>query len=352
MSKLPRSITLIGAIAVLASCSTTTTPTASGGGATQAATMTQPERVAKVEKSTVQILGKEGDNTVGGTGEVVDASKGLVLTNAHVVTGLSSLKVRFNDGTSSPARIVAKAPCDDLAVVEIVNKPTGLVALTLGDSSKVQPGQHVTAVGYPASFQDLTNEKPTATEGSASAVDIAAEPDASLPKYTSLIQHQAPINPGNSGGPLVDDAANLIGINTLGNTLQGGRAIQGQYYAITVNHVKQLLSGLEAGKSRDDIGVAFLPNSASLSDEFDTQFHTPLPTTDGLLVLAVDSGGAGDDQHLAFGDVITSIEDTTVSSVADVCDILESHSSGNKLRFHGQSTFGTPPKFFADVIIP
>jgi S1-C subfamily serine protease len=303
----------------------------------------QADLVATIEKSTVQIIGSSED----GSGEIVDAARGLVLTNSHVVTAQSSLTIRFNDGTESPGGVIGNAPCDDLAIVKIVNKPANLVALPLGDSSKLRPGDHVTAIGYPESLQSAGNEKPTASEGSVSVVDLPGEPDASLPSYPSLIQHQAPINPGNSGGPLVDDSGRLVGVNTLGNTVDpGGRIIQGQYYAISVRHVRDLLPDLEAGKSRNDIGIQLLPNSAKVA----AKFPRGLPTGTGLVVWDVVPGGAADKASINRGMVVTQLADSKVESVGAVCKILES-KSGQTVTFHGQS-LDTPNNWRTDVAVP
>lgn len=92
----------------------------------------QEDVIAKVTPSTVVLTGRVGDGTSGGTGVVIDAERGLVLTNSHVVVGLSALRARVGDdeATEGPARVVAKAPCEDLAVVELVNAPPDLTAIT------------------------------------------------------------------------------------------------------------------------------------------------------------------------------------------------------------------------------
>jgi S1-C subfamily serine protease len=259
----------------------------------------------------------------------------------------------LNDGRSAPARILGQAPCDDLAVLALNPIPTDLHAITMGDSSKARAGQHVTVLGYPSSLQDATQAKVTATEGSVSVADTAAEPDPSLPRYPSLIQHQAPVNPGNSGGPLIDDAARLIGINTLANTLtSGGRAVQGQYYAITTKHVQEVLPVLESGKNVAYVGWELLP-VAEYGQEIESSWGLNLPRTDGMFVSAADSGSPADHGQVQAGDQFYSIEDTAVNSVADVCGIVQSRSSGQVLRVHGVYTHGAKDgvSWFADVTL-
>ncbi len=315
-------------------------------------TLSQEDVIAKVSPSTVALTGRVGDGSAGGTGVVIDAERGLVLTNSHVVVGLSALRARVGDdaSTEGPARVVAKAPCEDLAVVQLVNPPKDLTEITFGSSADVKSGQTVTALGYPASFENPDEQKVVTTTGIVSSANVAAEPDPSLPKYTSTIQHQAPINPGNSGGPLVNEKGELIGINTLGNTEQGGRTIQGQYYAISVDHVQKFLPDLEEGKSTTDAGWDMSPvGTVALADIFanDPDFASAATgqaiqdqiqsgDVNGLYVWRTDTGSPAGKANIFFGDLVTSVEGTSVHSVADVCDILASHAPGDSLAVRGR----------------
>lgn len=315
-------------------------------------TLSQEDVIETVAPSTVALTGRVGDGSAGGTGVVIDAERGLVLTNSHVVVGLSALRARVGDdaSTDGPARVVAKAPCEDLAVVQLVNTPPNLTAITFGSSADVKSGQTVTALGYPASFENPDEQKVVSTTGIVSSANVAAEPDPSLPRYASTIQHQAPINPGNSGGPLVNEKGELIGINTLGNTEQGGRTIQGQYYAISVDHVRKFLPDLEAGKSTTDVGWDMSPvDTVSLRDIFanDPDFasadegallesQVQAGDLDGLYVWRTDTASPAGKANIYFGDLITSIEGTSVRSMSDVCEILASHAPGETIAVRGR----------------
>jgi S1-C subfamily serine protease len=314
--------------------------------------LTQVQLVAKVLPSVVEITGKEGDTTVGGSGVVIDAARGLVLTNAHVVAGLASInaKVGDNSATSGPARVLATAPCDDLAVIQLVDKPPNLTALPLGSSSSVKSGESVTAFGYPASFESPDQQTVVTTTGTVSSPNVPADPSPDLPHYPSTIQHQAPINPGNSGGPLVDGTGDLVGLNTLGNTQQNGRAVQGQYYAISADHIKQLLPTLEAGKSQSNVGWDLAPiqevdvaaqfandprwNDRNLGLGVARDLAKP-PVTTGLYGFGAVTGSPAAKVSLGWGDVIDHIEGTPVNTVADVCSIVQSHAPGSKLLVKG-----------------
>lgn len=329
----------------------TAAPAACGGGSEGPSTLSQEDLITKVTPSVVKLSGRRGESGSGGSGVVIDARRGYVLTNAHVIAGLSALQAKVGDlaSTQTAARVVAQAPCDDLALVKLVDVPANLRALALGNSS-VRRGQHVTALGYPSSFEDPAAQTVVATSGTVSSPQVAAEPDPSLPRYPSTIQHQAPINPGNSGGPLVDDQARVIGLNTLGNTQQGGRAIQGQYYAISANHIKSLLPDLEAGRSTAYAGWALAPVQAiPIARIFATDPDWQAPrlgvtvaatlratNAQGLYVLGSDTGSPAEDSDIVFGDMVTSLEGTSVRTVADVCDVLESHNLGDKLFVRGR----------------
>lgn len=314
--------------------------------------LSQADLVKKAKPSVVRIQGKAG----GGSGVVIDAQRGLVLTNAHVVVGLEGMKATIgnDESTQTAARLVAAAPCEDLAVVSLVNKPAKLVAMKFGTSAQVKEGDHVTVLGYPGSLEEDKQtgsagqaSKVNANDGGVSSVNIAATPDPSLPRYASVIQHQAPTNPGNSGGPLVNDKGELVGVNTLGNPEN-----QGQFYAISVDRVKTVLPDLKAGKSQSDVGWNLRQLSQiDLSVVFanDEDFGTDGGATlgkevadilernevDGLYVLNSETDSPAERAGLGRGDLVASIEGEPVTKVQDVCDIISAKNPGDKVRVDG-----------------
>lgn len=308
--------------------------------------------VARATPTVVGITAKQGDNLAGGTGTVFDASKGLVLTNAHVVSGVTAIKVKVGDRINVPARILSQAPCDDLAVLQLVGKPAGLRAMPFGRARSLKRGERVTALGYPANFQNPEQATLSSTDGSVSNPTLRdTEIDGSLPQYPDLIQHQAPLNPGNSGGPLVNRFGELVGINTLTNTEQGGRPIQGQGYAISIDHIKEVLPDLKAGRSAANLGWDVVPledvdivsifagdsdyASRRIGRAVLRQIRRP-PRTRGLYVLGVASGSPADKAHFFFGDLISRLEGTSVNTVADMCSVLLSQPPGGTVKVRGQ----------------
>ena len=322
--------------------SSTTTPTT-------APKLTAKEVFDAARPSTVQLYGKQGESDTGGTGVIFDAAKGLVLTNAHVVAGVSAMKARINDQTETPARILATAPCQDVAVVQLTTIPPGLKAIPFGSSAAVQNQDEVVALGYPASFANPAQQKLVSTSGTVQSPNVVAEPDPSLPEYPSTIQHSATINPGNSGGPLLNDRAELIGINTLANTGTDRQEVQGQYYAISIDHIKPLLPELIAGRSQADPGWDVAPFAqVPLADVFEaTGYGTreegvradqilAQNDIDGLFVFGANPDTPADDANIEGGDLIERINNVPVTKVKDVCDILQSASPGQTLEVRGR----------------
>ena len=212
--------------------------------------------VQRVAPSTVLIEARrDGRRVGGGSGWVLDGPKGLVVTNAHVINGGTSVLVGTG-GEMAEAAVVGVAPCEDLAVLR-VNGVAGLRSLPLGDQSDLEQGETVVAVGYPANAS--TEESLTSTTGVVSVVRTAyREPALDVPRYPNVVQTDAAINPGNSGGPLVDLEARLVGVSSAGRTLASdGRVIQGQSYAIGVDRVKQVVSILRTGRSIGWTGLGF-----------------------------------------------------------------------------------------------
>jgi S1-C subfamily serine protease len=192
----------------------------------------------------VEVSGPGGGGA--GTGWVLDARRGLVVTNFHVVNGGQAFRVVGESG-SAPADVLAAAPCDDVAVLRL-DAPRGLRALPVGDQSRVRAGDSVVALGYPANAGG-TREL-TSTAGVVSVANAPVRsPARTAPSLPNMLQTDAALNPGNSGGPLLDAEGRLVGMNTAVLTAQGGVPIQGQGYAIGADRLRELLPALRRGDS-------------------------------------------------------------------------------------------------------
>lgn len=314
------------------------------GGSDKPKSLSDQEVIKKAKPATVEITSKLANGDAGGTGIVIDKRRGLVLTNSHVVQGATAIRVQALDRTDVSASVHAAAPCDDLAVLKMESVPAGVEQMPFATKPPTQ-GEKVTALGYPETLDQSGGDSTvTATSGTVSNADMSAAVGPDSPKFPHLIQHQAALNHGNSGGPLVNDRAELAGVNTLTGA-GGGQSgqIQGQYYAITAGQAKSLLPKLKAGKDIANIGWNLVPISQEvLTTYFKGRlaravagFLDKTGETKGVFVLASETGSPAAEAHFVEGDYITAIDRRPVTSVADICEIAQSNP-GEKIRVSGR----------------
>src|SRR4051812_2080416 len=276
------------------------------------------EIVADAKNRTVLIKAKIPGGESGGTGFVLDAGKGLVVTNFHVVNGGSTFQVGV-DGNLRDARIAGAAPCDDLAVLAVSDK-SGMEDFPLGSQEDLKQGEQVVAVGYPASAS--LDDELSSTAGVVSRVQGSFRaPSGDAPSYPNVVQTDAALNPGNSGGPLIDERKHLVGVNTATLTSVGGQPIQGQGYAIGVDRVKELIGDLRAGHSQGwaGFGLDFLKGG----------------------IVAVPMGGGGS----TISGLVSEINGARVGGTyAGYCDAVRSIGSGQTAVVTVQRTPGATPR--------
>jgi serine protease Do len=234
-----------------------------------------------------------------GSGFVINAD-GYVVTNYHVVAGASEIRVRFADGREVPGEVVGGDAKTDLALLKV--EATGLPVIPLGDSSRLEVGEPVMAVGNPFGLEQ------TVTTGIVSATgrSIGAGP------YDDFIQTDASINPGNSGGPLVNARGEVIGVNTA--IASGGGGSVGIGFAIPTNLAKPVVAQLaETGRvTRAWLGVSIQPLTSELATSFG------LPDTAGALVGSVMENSPAARVGLKQGDVITKYDGRPVARSTDL----------------------------------
>jgi len=242
-----------------------------------------------------------------GSGVIV-SREGYILTNDHVVEGVTEIRVTLHDGRTFDGKIVGSDPDTDLAVVRV--SAGGLTPITFGQSEQAKVGDVVLAIGDPFSVGQ------TVTMGIVSAV--GREIDRASP-FGSFIQTDAAINPGNSGGALVDANGNLIGINTLIFSRSGG--YQGIGFAIPVSLAKRVLEQIiETGSvTRGWFGVDVADITPELADSLG------LKGTKGAIIGAIERGSPAEKSGLKLGDIITSINgrpipdiNTALNAIAEV----------------------------------
>jgi putative serine protease PepD len=222
--------------------------TASSSSATLPASVTDLQQTIievsnKVRASVVEVtsLGQSGEAIGSG---IILTSTGYIATNDHVVSGYSSFTVKLSNGTTMQAQLVGQDAQDDLAVLKIA--ATNVQPIAFADSSKVQVGEFVLAIGSPLGLDE------TATFGIVSAINRTESeaPDGPAAELTGLIQTSAALNPGNSGGALVNLQGQLIGMPTLGATAsQNGSAADDIGFAIPSNLIKSVTDQLIAAAS-------------------------------------------------------------------------------------------------------
>jgi serine protease Do len=257
---------------------------------------------------------------------VIFNSNGWILTNHHVVDGADQLTVRLTDGRTFPATVYGTDTLTDLAIVKI--DATGLPTATLGDSSSLQPGQQVIAIGNP--LGEYTNSVTTGVvSGLNRSIDISGG------ALDDLIQTDAAINPGNSGGPLLDASGNVVGINTA----EAGSA-QGIGFAIPINLAEPLTKQAVAGQklSRPWLGIRYLAVDAGVAAQNHLSVDhgawitsTDSTSTGGATQPAVEAGSPADKAGLKENDVITALDGTPVDASHPLVALLATHDAGSTI---------------------
>jgi S1-C subfamily serine protease len=308
-----------------------------GGGGDEDETLTTKEIINQNQRTVARVDtrtpgfedGKKVSQAGGGTGIVIDAAKGHVVTNQHVIAGATSVKVTIGQ-TEANARVLGQAPCEDLAVLELTPKPAGLKAAQLGAANSVASGDEVVAMGFPGSFEaEATQRRLQGTEGTVSSGVAPGTIDPSLPKYPALIQHAAPISPGNSGGPLFNNKGEVVGINTLAST----GTSQNQNGAISISRARSLFPDLQAGRDS-----AYLGWNLTVLDASEINSATgarPEVSEKQPVVVSVDADSPAEKAKLVTADTVNEVDGTPVSNYADICDILSSKSSGDRVSISG-----------------
>jgi S1-C subfamily serine protease len=274
---------------------------------------------------------QEGDAT--GSGFVVD-NDGYIVTNAHVVEGADSVDVSFDEnGDSVSAEVKGVDTSSDIAVLKV--DPSDVKDLTpvpLGDSTKLEVGDPVVAIGNPFGYSR------TVTTGIVSGLQRRIQaPDGFT--ISNVIQTDASINPGNSGGPLLDANGRVIGINSQIAT-GGGQGSVGIGFAVPINTAKKLLPDLKAGETieRAYLGVRMSTVTPQLADDLN------LAVDHGVLVVEVTPDSPADKAGLrggrtdtaqgipAGGDVIVAIDGKQMRDDKAVADTIASHKAGDSVE--------------------
>jgi len=240
-----------------------------------------------------------------GSGVIIDAKKGLIVTNAHVVDLDKKITVTLSDGRHFEAKKLGADNKTDIALIQI--QAENLTEIPYGDSNQLNIGDFVVTIGSPFGLDQ------SVTSGVVSALHRS---ELGIEGYENFIQTDAPINVGNSGGALVNLKGQLIGINTALLSQDGGNI--GIGFAIPSNMVKTIVAQiLKYGKVyRGLMGVMVQNLTPDLADAFGT------PDKKGALVSQIIPGSPAQQAGINVGDIITSINDTPTTSSVDVHNII------------------------------
>ncbi|MFV9503011.1 MAG: S1C family serine protease [Oscillochloridaceae bacterium umkhey_bin13] len=280
------------------------------------------DAVQLVGPAVVTVINRAAQGRGSGSGVIV-SDQGYIITNNHVVEGARDLFVDFADNVRRPATLVGTDPLNDIAVIKVEGDLPGVAVI--GDSSALQPGETVLAIGSP-----LGNFRNTVTAGVVSAMNR------SLGRMEGLIQTDAAINSGNSGGPLINLRGEVVGINTLvvRNDLEFGTnaaPVEGLGFAVPSaifrNVVEQLIA---TGEVRYPfLGVSYLAIDSDIASQLN------LPVQNGALIrpsgglAAITPGSAAEQAGIRDGDIIVAVNGTRIDYNTSLRQLLLRHAPGD-----------------------
>jgi S1-C subfamily serine protease len=274
----------------------------------------------------------------GGSGSgFIFTHDGFVLTNSHVVHGADQIRVTLADGREFPASLIGDDPDTDLAVIRLDGHLDGapLAVAQFGDSSAIEPGQLVVAIGNPYGFQA------TVTAGVVSALARSFRSNSGR-LIDNVIQTDAALNPGNSGGPLMNSRGEVIGVNTAIIAMA-----QGICFAIPASTAQFVASRLiRDGKVRRSY-VGLGGQNVQLHRRV-ARFHH-LDQSGGVLVQTIEKGGPADRAGVLDGDILIALDDHTIETIDDLQRLLTEERAGVRypltiLRQHEKRTLEIMPE--------
>jgi serine protease Do len=258
-----------------------------------------------------------------GSGFLLENPPGHVITNGHVIQGMSRVTIIMSDGRRFPAQVVGHDPLTDVGLVRFEHTPEALVAARLGDSDAIKIGQWVLAVGSPLGLEQ------TVTAGILSGLGkTSGRMRLSGERVRHYIQTDALINPGNSGGPLINLAGEVIGINTLINVGPGGS----YGFAIPINQAMKVAHSLVTeGRVRYPY-LGLLVADLADAPEDARELIGKSGVERGAYVSEVTPGGPAAGAQLQPGDIVIKLDDRTIESASDLIDQVSSRRIGDAVR--------------------
>ncbi|WP_224766160.1 S1C family serine protease [Nocardioides campestrisoli] len=284
------------------------------------------EGVADQVLPSVVRIDVSGANGAGSGSGIVLTEDGQILTNEHVISGVSSggtISVAFDDGTRAEAEVLGADPLTDTAVIQ-AKDVSGLTPATIGNSADLRVGQQVVAIGSPFGLDA------TVTSGIVSAlgrpVNVSSDGQGNSTTYPA-IQTDAAINPGNSGGPLVDLSGRVVGINssirTATSNVSGQGGSIGLGFAIPIDEIMPVVEQMADGETPTHARMGVQVSDASASSDSSSL---------GALVGDVTSGSSADKAGLESGDVITKVDDEVIDSADDLVATVRTYRPDDEVK--------------------
>jgi Do/DeqQ family serine protease len=267
---------------------------------------------------------RKRENQSLGSGVIVDAERGFVLTNHHVIDKADEIRVTLHDGRTLQAELVGSDPDTDVAVLKIPNEQ--LSAIRYADSDTLRVGDFVVAIGNPFGLSQ------TVTSGIVSALGRSG---LGIEGYENFIQTDASINPGNSGGPLVDLNGHLVGINTAILAPGGGNV--GIGFAIPVNMARAIMDQIvdHGGVRRGHFGIGMQDLTPELAGALNVNIYQ------GVLVAEVQSDSPAELAGLQVGDVITQLNGQPINNAGHLRTSLALLRIGDRVELEVLRNGGT-----------
>ena len=265
--------------------------------------------------TSTNIFGQQTQTASSGSGFII-TEDGYVVTNYHVVSGASSVEVTLYNGDTYDATVIGGDSDYDVAVLKI--NASGLQPVTLGESADVNVGDTVLAIGNP--LGELTFSM---SQGIVSSCDRAINVDGTP---FNMIQVDCSINPGNSGGPLVNLYGEVVGIVSAKYSTYSSTTVEGLGFAIPISDVRSIITDImENGAVTDKAYMAI--TAGTMTEQMAAQYNIDI--SQGVFVYSVVSGGAGDKAGLRLGDVITKMDDKTLTSRQDLSAAMKGYRAGD-----------------------
>ena len=261
------------------------------------------------------IFGQPVQTASSGSGFIL-TKDGYIVTNHHVIADADSVKVTLYSGDTYDATVVGSDEDYDIAVLKI--DAQDLQAVTLGDSSKLNVGDRVLAIGNP--LGELTFSM---SGGMVSSVNRTINVDGTP---FNMIQTDTSINPGNSGGPLLNSYGEVVGIVSAKYSSYSNESVEGLGFAIPINDVWAMIEDIMTNgyvTNKPYLGATV----GTMTEQMAAQYRYDI--TSGVFIYSVEEGGAADKAGLKMGDVITKVGDTEVKTMEDLNAAKKQYSAGD-----------------------